>query len=78
MKTTSLKLPHKLEVRLRELAVRQRRSKSDIVRVALDLYLEAEGRGAGSFADLACDLVGCVSGRADLSCNPEYMDGYGG
>ena len=78
MKTISLKIPEKLEARLKVVAGKQGRAKSEIVRAALEAYFDSEGEiGDASFLAMASDLSGVVSGPEDLSSNPEYMDGYG-
>lgn len=79
MKTISLKLPDPLNRRLEIMAKRQRVSKSEVVRVALENYLnggQAEPRPISAL-ELAGDLVGCCEGPGDLSTNPKYMEGFG-
>ena len=76
MKTTSLKLPDRLRQRLDTLARRSGRSRSEIVRIALERFLERQEK-RGSFSELASDLAGSVSGPADLSSNHEYLSDYG-
>lgn len=79
MKVLSLKLPEQLDRKLSAVIKRRRARKSDVVREALERYLE-ESREIrkGSFLDLARDLVGCVKDApADLSSNPKHLGGYG-
>lgn len=79
MKVLSLKLSEQLDRKLSAVVKRRRARKSDVVREALERYME-ESREIrkGSFLDLARDLVGCVKDApADLSSNPKYLDGYG-
>ena len=78
MKTISLKIPEKLEARLRKVAGKRRKAKSEIVRNAVEAYLESIGEiGDASFLEAATDLSGTISGPEDLSYNPEHLDGYG-
>jgi hypothetical protein len=79
MKTISFKVPDKLHVKLERAARRLARCKSDIVRGALEQFLNgdhAAGR-ADSALELAGDLVGCVEGPGDLSTKPKYMEEFG-
>ncbi len=75
MKTISLKLPPDLSVRLERVAREQGKSKSEIIRAALEQHLKAER--PMSALELAGDLVGSCKGPADLSTNPQHMEGYG-
>jgi hypothetical protein len=78
MKTLTLKLPQELETKLAAAARRQRRTKSDVARQALEAYLNGgKEAGQGAFLELAADLVGSLEGPGDLSHNPKYMDGFG-
>jgi len=73
-----VKLPAALAARLSAAAARRRISKSRIVRAALESALEHErGPRARSFAAVAGDLVGCVTGPVDLSTNPRHLRRYG-
>jgi Arc/MetJ-type ribon-helix-helix transcriptional regulator len=78
MKTISIKLPASLSVRL-ERAVRKRgKSKSEIVRAALELFLNGESnKRPASALEAAGPYVGCAEGPGDLSTNPKYMEGFG-
>jgi len=78
MRTVSLKLTDALLQKV-ELAARERGySKSDLIRLALEQYLNGERRaGRGSFLEVAGDLIGCAEGPNDLSFNPEHMEGFG-
>jgi metal-responsive CopG/Arc/MetJ family transcriptional regulator len=75
MKTLSLKLPPGLSVKLERAAKKCGRSKSELVRAALEQFLKAER--PMSARELAGDLVGCGEGPGDLSTNPEHMQGFG-
>jgi len=79
MKTISLKLTENLLRKLDRTARERGQSKSDVVRAALEEYLNGErtkGRPLSAL-ELAGDLVGCAEGPGDLSTNPKYMEGYG-
>ena len=55
--------------------------KSDVVRAALEQFLNGKQRsepaGPISALELAGDLVGCAEGPGELSTNPRYMEGFG-
>ena len=79
MKTLSVKIPDPLAKWLLGEAKQSRRSRSDLVREAL----EAKRRGnAGkqtkrSLADALLDCGGTFDGPGDLSTNPRHMEGFG-
>ena len=79
MKTLSLKVPESLDRKLSAVVKRRHMAKSDVVREALEQYLdESQEVRAGSFLELAGDLVGCVKDApSDLSINPKHLSGYG-
>jgi Arc/MetJ-type ribon-helix-helix transcriptional regulator len=78
MRTISLKLPDALLRQLERAAKEEGHSKSDVIRSALQQYLNgARPRTRGSFLEAAGDLIGCVEGPGDLSHNPEHMEGFG-
>ena len=78
MQTISLKVPRALSLRLAQIAEEQQRSKSAVIRDAVDIYLRNERSGeAESALDGIEDLIGCVEGPEDLSTNKEYMRGFG-
>ncbi len=61
----TLRMPGELAERLERAARRMRRSRSDIMRLAVEQYLETEGRGRP--VDRVRDLIGRVeSGIPDL------------
>ncbi|HKI38730.1 MAG TPA: ribbon-helix-helix protein, CopG family [Gemmataceae bacterium] len=79
MKTISLKLTEELRRKLERAARERGQSKSEVVRAALEQFLNG-ARGTQrplSALELAGDLVGCVEGPGDLSTNPKYMEGFG-
>jgi plasmid stability protein len=78
MKTISLKLPDGLHAKLERTAKQAGQSKSDVVRTALEQFLNGKRAAAPvSFLEAAGDLIGCVEGPGDLSANPKYMEGFG-
>ena len=79
MKTISLKLPAGLNVRLERAARRGGRSKSEIVRAALEQFLNGEPKAKRqvSALDALRPWIGCVEGPRDLATNPKYMEGFG-
>ena len=75
MKTVSVKLPSPLAAWLTQRARELGRSKSALVRQALE---QQRGKpGKGTCLDLMEDLCGCVRGPRDLSTDPKYMEGFG-
>lgn len=79
MKTVTVKVPDELHARLDALAKQRGQTKSDLVREALELFLNnmGETRPAPSALELAGDLVGSIEGPGDLSTNPKYLKGLG-
>jgi Ribbon-helix-helix protein, copG family len=75
MKTISLKLPVPLANWLAKRSKELGRSKSDIVRQALEE--QRQKKGALTCHDLMKDLCGSFSGPPDLSTNPKYLDEFG-
>jgi hypothetical protein len=77
-RTISVKIPGPLAARLSAAVRARRRSQSAIVREALEGHLGSVRLGsAGSVLDLARDLIGSVSGPADLSTSRKRLRGYG-
>ena len=78
MPIMSLKVPSALDDRVSAAARKRRLTKSALVREVLESYLTGTAVAvAGSFLELARELVGCVEGPGDLSHNPKRMRGYG-
>ncbi len=78
MKTLSIKVSEALAERIDQAAVTAERSKSEIIREAIELFLiRGERPSAASFASQAADLAGCLSGPEDLSYDQRHLDGYG-
>jgi len=79
MTTITCKLPEKLAAQLEALARTERRSKSALVREALENRLKAQRRrGQVTAYDLVKHLCGSIKdGPSDLATNPKYMEGFG-
>ena len=69
MKTISLKLPAGLHGKLNRAAKQRKQSKSDVVRTALEQFLNGKGvaQRPMSALELAGDLVGCGGARRSLN-----------
>lgn len=77
MATLTCKLPNDLAERLDAEATRQRRSKSAILRDALEQSL-ATSESPRMAIDYVRDLFASVmDGPSDLATNPEYMRDFG-
>lgn len=72
----TIKLDAKLDRAVDALAASRNVGRSDVVREALAVYVKRAG-GQESFASAAIDLVGCVTGPADLSTGKSHLRGYG-
>lgn len=80
MNTLTIKIPEQLAAEVTRASSQAHVSKSELVRRALDAYLEQHKSGTLplSALDQAGDLVGCFSGGpADLSSNPEHLAFFG-
>jgi Arc/MetJ-type ribon-helix-helix transcriptional regulator len=79
METLSVKLPEPLAKWLIDEARSTRRSRSDVVREALELRRKGNGRTPKkrSLADALLECGGTFSGPGDLSTNPKYFDDFG-
>ncbi len=76
LRTLTVKIPRPLAARLSARVRRRQTTQSSVVREALERYLD--GRDApDSFLSLARDLVGSVSGPADLSSSRRHLRGFG-
>ena len=75
MKTVSVTLPPPLAAWLTQQARELRRSKSALVRQALEQQRNQPGKG--TCLDLMEDLCGCVRGPRDLSTNPKHLERFG-
>ena len=81
MNTFTVKLPPGLDAALAEASVRERLTKSELVRRTVAAYVGRTGSAldaAPSALELAGDLVGCFEGGpADLASNPRHLDSFG-
>jgi metal-responsive CopG/Arc/MetJ family transcriptional regulator len=79
MKAITLKLPDTLNHRLTDFARQQMGgSKSAVVRLAIEAYLDATPRLAEpSGAVMAAKWLGLLNGPADLSTHPKHLDDFG-
>jgi predicted transcriptional regulator len=79
MKALTLKLPETLDHRLTEFArARGAGSKSEVVRLAIEAYLDAAPRSSqSSAAVMARKWAGRVTGPSDLSHHPSHMADFG-
>jgi predicted DNA-binding protein len=75
----SIRIPKKLAQGVQRIVAATGRSESEIVRAALEDYCHQHGEQPTCF-DLAASagLLGCGTGPADLSTNPQHMEGFGG
>lgn len=76
MRTVSFKLPPDLDEALDDLARTRRRTRSELVREAIEALAKAGGKRP-SVTALTADLVGSVDGASDLSTSPKHLAGYG-
>ena len=77
MKTISLKLPAPLANWLAKRANELGRSRSDLVRQALEEQRQGKSKSEKSCAELMAEFSGTFQGPRDLSTNPKYMRGFG-
>lgn len=81
MNTITLKLPPKLDAAVRAASEAGHVSKSELVRRALENYLQMHengGKHQASMLDRAGDLAGCFEGGPeDLASNPDHLAGFG-
>lgn len=74
MRARSLKLPPHLDELIQRLANERQVSYSQVVREAVQAYLDNPSESALAVAG---DLVGSLAGPSDLSTSREYLDGFG-
>lgn len=77
MKTLSVKLDEPLASWLHAEAKQTRRSRSTIVREALEERRSARRPAKKSLARALLDCGGTFKGPADLSTNPKHLEGFG-
>ena len=75
--TISLKLPTMLAKRLDAEARKSGRSKSQVVREALEKSFDDTKKRPATFYDLAPHLAGCASGPRDLSTKKKHLSDFG-
>jgi len=75
MKTLSVKLPEPLAKWLAGESRLRKRSRSEIVRDALERF--RSGTGKTTCHDLMQDACGSFKGSPDLSTNPRHFAGFG-
>ena len=75
----SVRVPERLGKRLRQRSELQGVPESELVREALDTYLNTPQKPQTAYdAALALGIIGCIKGLpSDLSTNPKYMEGFG-
>ena len=78
MKTMTVKLPQAMDRALAVRAKRQNRTKSALVRQAVETLLSDRGQAdGGTFQERAGDLAGRVAGPKDLSHSQRHMKDFG-
>jgi hypothetical protein len=78
MTTITCKITEELDARLATMARRERVSKSQILREALESSLTRSKRTSQPRAiDLVRHLRGTLRGPSDLATDPKHMKGYG-
>jgi len=75
----SVRIPGTLGRKLRRKATLNGRPESELVREALEKYLEPPAAPPSAYElARAAGLIGCVrGGPSDLSTNPKYFEGFG-
>lgn len=78
METITFKCPKGLAHRLKGESRKRKLPKSDLLRQALEFYLNQKGSTTQvSLFSLSKDLCGSIEGPEDLSENPSHLEGYG-
>jgi predicted DNA-binding protein len=79
MNTISVKIPHRLKLRVESESSRRGLSRSRLIREALEQVFGKEKRTPDATVfDLTKDLCGSVrGGPRDLASNKKYLDRYG-
>jgi Arc/MetJ-type ribon-helix-helix transcriptional regulator len=79
MKTVTIKLPSALDAKITAIAARRgARSKSEIIREALDRFVLTEQQAQpGSLLEALGEFAGICDGPSNLSTNPKYLDDFG-
>lgn len=76
-KVLTLKVSTALEGRLERAARRRQTPKSELMRTALERFLDQEEPEARSFGAEAADLAGSTTGAPDLASDKRHLRGYG-
>ncbi|MGZ8920291.1 MAG: ribbon-helix-helix protein, CopG family [Limisphaerales bacterium] len=77
MSTISLKLPDLLAKRIETEAKESGRSKSEVVRDALEKSFRSKGKKRPTFYEMTSHLAGSGKGPGDLSTNKKHLSDYG-
>lgn len=80
MSTLTIKISNRLERELVSASAREKLTKSELARRALERYIAQQqaADGSESALDRAGDLVGCFKGGPkDLASNPKHMADFG-
>jgi len=79
VKTVTIKLPSTLDAQIAAIAARRgARSKSEIIREALDRFVLSEQQAQpGSLLEALQDFAGICDGPSDLSTNAKYLEDFG-
>lgn len=79
MQVVTFKADEELVEKLDALADEQHTTRSQLIRSAIEEYVESEMRiaEAPSAYEAMKDVIGSVEGPEDLSTNPKYMEGFG-
>lgn len=74
----SVRIPQKLTARLRAQSRARGATESEVIREALEKYLEVPGEGRSAY-ELArqAEVIGIMEGPADLSTNQRYFKDFG-
>jgi predicted transcriptional regulator len=80
VKTVTIKLPSTLDAKITAIAARRgSRSKSEVIREALDRFVATEQAAQpGSLLEALEDFAGICEGPSDLSTNSKYLEDFGG
>ena len=79
MEVITFKADEDLVEKLDALADEQQATRSELIRHAIEQYVESEDRitEAPSAYEALKDVIGSVEGLGDLSNNPDHMEGFG-
>ena len=79
MRVITFKADEGLVEKLDALADEQHAMRSELIRYAIEQYVESETRVAETLSayEALKDVIGSVEGLGDLSNNPDHMEGFG-